>query len=122
LGNQSSAEVQNAMMCHHLFLLSSADEALPTVLLEAQAAGMVVLATDVGSVSTVVKSGQVVPADSIAAFSSALLKLIDQNALWDEDSKTGQDYIARHYDVNEQVKSLIDLYELNLYGSSIKKR
>jgi len=115
VGSKTTEEVKDLMHSHHLFLLSSEHEVLPTVLLEAQAAGMIVLATDVGSVKEIVKSGMVVSPDDIEGFRDALLKLLDQKAFWLKETKIGQDYILTRFNIKKQVEQLMDLYQANSY-------
>jgi glycosyltransferase involved in cell wall biosynthesis len=68
----------------HAFLHVSFTEGLPQVLVEAQAAGLPIVATDVGGVSAALAggaSGLLVPADDADAATGALLRLRDDPAL-----------------------------------------
>jgi colanic acid/amylovoran biosynthesis glycosyltransferase len=110
VGSKTTKEVKDLMHTHHLFLLPSKEEVLPTVLLEAQASGMMVLATDVGSVKAIVKSGMVVPANDVDGFRDALLALLNETVTWEDEGKIGQDYIETHYNVAKQIEELVALY------------
>ena len=112
VGSKTTEEVKDLMHSYQLFLLSSTNEVLPTVLLEAQAAEMLVIATDVGSVKTIVKSGVVVPPNDGLAFREAIESLILRRFEWQEVAVTGRDHIIAYYDIDRQVKRLIDLYKM----------
>jgi colanic acid/amylovoran biosynthesis glycosyltransferase len=111
VGVKNSREVRDIMVNSDLFLLSSESEALPTVLLEAQACGLVVLATNVGSVKDVVKGGLVVTALDINAFKNGLLQLIDNQKDWSKLSKVGRDYICRNHAIDIQTNMLLFFYK-----------
>lgn len=66
---------------HDIFVLSSLSEGQPTVLLEAQACGLPVISTDVGSASELVKAGETVPPNN----SEALARAIDAVSANTED-------------------------------------
>lgn len=57
-GKKSAAEVAEAMASAHFFLLFSHFENLPCVLVEAFAAGLPVLATEVGGIAEIVSAGR----------------------------------------------------------------
>ncbi|MFD2542029.1 glycosyltransferase [Lacinutrix gracilariae] len=111
LGAKNSTQVRDAMVSSHLFLLSSKAEALPTVLLEAQAAGLVVLATNVGSVKDMVKSGVVVQSENTAAFTTGLLSLLDKQSDWLASSALGSTYITENYSITKQANTLLEYYK-----------
>ncbi|MFD2916265.1 glycosyltransferase [Psychroserpens luteus] len=110
VGSKTSIEVRNAMHHSDLFLLSSKLESLPTVLLEAQASGLVVLATNVGDVSKIVKAGLVVQPLNLSDFKYGLLDLINNRNNWNNMSIEGQQYINSNHDIRKQTKVLMGIY------------
>ena len=85
LGPLPTADVIKWMHASHVFMLPSLAEGTPTVLLEAQASGMPVLATDVGGVRDIVQdglAGSIVPAADVAALVEKLQQFIDHPEAW----------------------------------------
>jgi colanic acid/amylovoran biosynthesis glycosyltransferase len=111
VGAQSSLVVRDLMSQSDLFLLSSQAEALPTVLLEAQASEMILLATDVGSVRDIVVGGLVVASKDVHAFKNGLLELLDKRDYWAVLAKKGSDFVGESHNIKEQTKKLISYYE-----------
>lgn len=107
-GSLASSEVQKAMKSHNVFLLSSKVEVLPTVLLEAQASGMVIVATDVGSVKEIVKAGVVI---NTSNFTEALLEVINTKNYWDEYTVIGRTLIETYFNADILMGRLIKLYK-----------
>jgi glycosyltransferase involved in cell wall biosynthesis len=111
VGSKTSREVRDMMHQSDLFLLSSKSESLPTVLLEAQASGLVVLATDVGDVNRIVKGGLVVSPQDPIIFRDGLLKLIEDKNKWLNFSCKGKDYVAKNHNIVIQTEKLISYYK-----------
>ena len=111
LGSKNSMEVRDLMIQSDLFLLPSQAEASPTVLLEAQACEMVVLATDVGSVKDIVKSGLVVSSKDVNAFKNGLVQLIEKRDYWNSLAKEGLEFVKEFYDMKKCTKKLIKSYK-----------
>lgn len=81
VGPLESDEVARAMFEADIFLHPSRAEVLPVVLMEAQAAGLPVLATDVGAVAEIVEegiTGYLVPPDDPAAMAARLERLMSE--------------------------------------------
>lgn len=112
VGPKNSREVRDLMIQSDLFLLPSQAEALPTVLLEAQASEMVILATDVGSVNDIVKSGLVVPSKDIEAFTNGLQQLLKKRREWSIMAADGRKFVSKCHDIKQLTKMLISFYEL----------
>jgi colanic acid/amylovoran biosynthesis glycosyltransferase len=82
LGEKTHEEVIEIMNKTDIFILPSIAEALPVVLMEAQAIGLPVIATSVGSVDQVVmngKSGFIVPKMDSDALAEKMVYLIDHH-------------------------------------------
>jgi colanic acid/amylovoran biosynthesis glycosyltransferase len=110
VGSKTSIEVRDMMHKSDLFMLSSKSESLPTVLLEAQASGLVILATDVGDVRRIVKGGLVVRPLNVTDFKIGLVDLVNNRNNWNEMSNTGNQFIRVNHDIKKQTRALIDTY------------
>ena len=85
----------------------------PTVLLEAQAAGMPVVSTMHADIPEVVAeglSGLLAPERDSAATASCLLSLIDLEARWPEMGRAGRAHVRAGYDVRVLARELEDIY------------
>jgi len=93
--------------------IASRHEGYPIVALEALAAGIPIVSTDVGAVPTIVTDGiegRVVPVDDGTAFAAALGELID-----DHDTRSQMSIAALRrgadYDIRRSLESLTQMYE-----------
>ncbi|GAA3571804.1 glycosyltransferase [Snuella lapsa] len=110
VGAKSTVGVKAAMNASDIFMLTSIAEVLPTVLLEAQACELPVLATGVGSVKAMVADGIVVPANDLNALSLGLQRLIHCEPEWGKMGVAGRQFVKAHYDMGLVNKKLIALY------------
>lgn len=103
-------------------MLTSISEAQPLVLLEAAAAGVPAVATDVGSCRELLegvtdedkalgKSGIVCPFHSPVEIANAAVKLLTDDMLYESMSDTGMKRVKRYYDVEQMINSYRNLYE-----------
>ncbi|OUS09007.1 hypothetical protein A9Q81_00200 [Gammaproteobacteria bacterium 42_54_T18] len=108
-----------------LMVLTSISEALPLVILEAYAAGLPCLATDVGSCRELIeggsnedkklgKSGEVVPIADPDAVARAAISLLSDDARWHEAQRVGLERVKRFY----THKLMFDKYR-TIYSSAI---
>jgi colanic acid/amylovoran biosynthesis glycosyltransferase len=112
LGYQVQAGVIQELKESHLFLLPSVAEALPVVLMEAQAAGLPVVATNVGSVAQLLidgQSGYLVPSQDPDAMAAKLESLIRNPQGWQTMGAVGHAHILKNYNIKELNKSLVQL-------------
>lgn len=101
-----------------IFVLSSDYEGLPLTLLEAMAAGLPIVSTDVGGVSNIITNninGILVKPNDPVLFSEAIIKLIKNKELRDKIGKNNE-ISAFKYDIRNTQKE----YE-KLYLSLLKK-
>ena len=105
-GVQPKQQVARFMQEADFFVLPSHQENLPTVLIEAMASGLPVLATDVGGVSEMVDGsrGLLVRRGERAALSAALERMLDGHRHYDREriaadaaSRYGYDAICREF-------------------------
>lgn len=97
-----------------LFVLSSLREGLPNVILEAMAAGLPVVATNVGGIPEVVENGRtglLVPARDVRAMASALDGLLADEKLRITFGKAGRISVEEHYHCRRAVEKHEDLFE-----------
>jgi glycosyltransferase involved in cell wall biosynthesis len=90
-----------------LLVLNSVAEGLPNVVLEAMAAGLPVVATDVGGLSEVVKPGEtgwLVPPKDVAALAQAISHLLAHDTLRVAFGQAGRSRVERHFSVPSMVQ------------------
>lgn len=107
-------DVAEVMSAADAYVMSSAWEGMPMVLLEAAAAGLPIVATRVGGNHEVVldrESGLLVPPSDSAALASAMLRLCRMPA--EERRRMGErgrDHIRTHYDLGRVAERWEALY------------
>ncbi|MEZ5358267.1 MAG: glycosyltransferase [Candidatus Zixiibacteriota bacterium] len=96
-----------------IFALSSHNEGIPTVVLEAMALGIPVASTAVGGVPEVITdgdSGLLVSAGDAAGLAKACLKLLRDDKLQEKFQKTGQKVVEDKFTSRAQGKYVQDIY------------
>lgn len=119
LGAGDQKSVIRQMEMSSIFLLPSIAEALPVVLMEAQAMRLPVITTDVGGISEVIinnKSGFIVPARDIKAMAEKLKYLIDHQKIWSQMGECGRKFVEERYDINKLNLRLISIFQ-NVLGN-----
>jgi colanic acid/amylovoran biosynthesis glycosyltransferase len=114
LGSMDQAEIAKEMSKAHIFLLPSISEALPVVLMEAQAVGLPVIATNVGSVAEVVvdgKSGFLVSERDVDALAERLGYLIEHSEIWPKMGSYGRKFIEEKYSIKKLNQKLVEIYQ-----------
>jgi colanic acid/amylovoran biosynthesis glycosyltransferase len=119
LGPLPTPDVIVWMDASHVFLLPSLAEATPTVLVEAQAAGLPILATDVGGVRDIVahRVGFLVPAADPDALADRLTEMIDHPECWPTMGRAGRRFVEERHDIVELDARLAALFEHLVAGS-----
>jgi glycosyltransferase involved in cell wall biosynthesis len=95
------------------FLLTSANEGAPVVAIEAQAAGVPVVATDAGGTRTVVDDGEtgyIVSIGDIGALSDRLRRLRDDAELRTELGATGAERMRAKFSIERMADDIDRLY------------
>ena len=104
------SNVEDYLLGSDVFLLSSQYEAQPLSILEAMAAGLPVIATDVGSVSDLVDgNGILIPANDAEVMAQAMEQLYLQPRLREEMTARATEMVQR-YDLSNTVAGYARLY------------
>lgn len=96
------------------FVLPSRDEGLPIALLEAMASGLMVIATDVGSVACVVhdqENGLLISPGNLEALISAMLSVLSNRDHLSRFGTAARSDVTAKYSQHRMVQSYADLYE-----------
>ena len=118
VGPLPTPDVINWMHASHVFLLPSLAEATPTVLLEAQATGLPILATDVGGVRDIVaaQAGFLVPAADPNALADRLTVMVDHPERWPDMGRAGRRFVEERHDITDLDARLAALFEQVVAG------
>jgi glycosyltransferase involved in cell wall biosynthesis len=96
-----------------IFCLSSINEGTPVSLIEAQAANIPIVSTDVGGVRDVIQdkeSGFLVPSGDVDLFAEKLLILIENENIRKKMSQNGWTYVRERYDYRTLVANMEGYY------------
>ena len=113
LGSKSSLDVKNEMERADVFVLSSINEALPTVLLEAQAMELPIISTNVGSIKNMVdsKSNWLIPSNDINALTQALKESFDMKENLQKIGERNRKNVIINYNRKDKIDQLLELYK-----------
>ena len=113
-GTLPSAQVVQRLQNSDVLLHTSVSEGLPTVLVEAMACAIPVVATDIGGVTELVTDGAdglVVGSRDPAALAEALAAIWRDPALRARIGAAGRVTVQERFTLDRQVASYLDLYE-----------
>jgi sugar transferase (PEP-CTERM/EpsH1 system associated) len=117
LGNRS--DVPGLLAACDVFVLSSIAEGMPITMLEAMAAGLPVVATDVGGMASVVQAGvtgTLVPARNPEALARALAEYATDETLRRRHGDAGRTRALARYGLDTMVSAYTGLYDELLGG------
>ncbi len=112
-------DIPDLLALSDLFVLPTLDDALPTVLAEAMAAGKPIVACRVGGVPEMVEDGRnglLVPSRQPDQLADACLQILQNSNQAQKMAQNGRDIVEEKFNVVTQAKKLSDLY-LTLLGS-----
>jgi sugar transferase (PEP-CTERM/EpsH1 system associated) len=107
-------DVPDLLNCMDVFVLSSREEGLPLCILEAMAAGRPVVATEVGGIPSVVKSGEtgfLVPPGDTQAMARVLLKMFNDPVSGTMMGINGRRLIEQQFDLKKSINKYFQLYQ-----------
>ena len=109
---RESPYVINMMLKSDIFLLSSVNEALPTVILEAYSCCLPVIATDVGSVKQIVQDNVTgyLASPEINSIYKALNQMLSNRSDWEIFARAGKIMVEEEYNIDIQSKKLVNIY------------
>jgi glycosyltransferase involved in cell wall biosynthesis len=115
-------DVPDLLAASDVFALASRSEGAPISILEAMAAGLPVVASDVGGVGGLVaheSTGLLVPAGDPDALAAALQRLLDDPDLRRRLGAAARERVAERFDANALRRAHLDLYarELARHGA-----
>jgi glycosyltransferase involved in cell wall biosynthesis len=93
--------------------LSSKNEGTPVSLIEAQAAGVPVISTNVGGVKDIVEEGEtgfVVEPNDLEAYANKLLELVEDETLRSKMAENGWDHVGEKFHYTRLVRNIEDYY------------
>jgi glycosyltransferase involved in cell wall biosynthesis len=96
-----------------VFVLSSISEGLPISILEAMAAGLPIIATDVGGMPEVLglcRAGTIVPTNSAERMASAIVQCAADREALSEMGRTARSCYERHFDPQMMADEYVALY------------
>lgn len=110
-------DVPDLLAASDVFALSSHHEGLPITILEAMAAGLPVVTTDVGGCAEAVQdgiTGLVVPPNSPQLLAEAMMWILGDPSMGGRMGAAGRDRVAKHFSVDRFVEQHEHLYETAL--------
>ena len=120
LGAKNQGEIKRYLAESNIFLLSSVAEALQVCLMEAQASGLPVVATNVGSINQIVKnseSGFLVPPGNPQLLCEKIEYLISHQPLWSQFGKCGRKNVQKNFNNEILCKKLLEHFNYCLRSS-----
>jgi glycosyltransferase involved in cell wall biosynthesis len=109
------SDIARLLAAADVFVLPSHTEALPTVLIEAMAAGLPVVATEVGGIPEMVERGTsalLVPAHSPALLADAVGRVLSAPIQAAAMGRAGRRVAAERFDIDRQAARLVEEYRI----------
>lgn len=106
-------DVPRVLAASDLFVFPTLNDALPTVLLEAMAAGVPIVASGIGGVPEIIQHGRngfLIPPMEPALLAEACIYLLSNPRLSDEFRANARRDVFEKFNIDKQADSLINLY------------
>jgi glycosyltransferase involved in cell wall biosynthesis/serine acetyltransferase len=106
-------DVPELLSCCDLSVLASTAEGLPNTVLESMAAGLPVVATQVGGTPEIVEdgvTGLLVPPRDTSALAQAVIRLLENPALAKRLALAGQEHVRTHFSFDRLISELDGFY------------
>jgi glycosyltransferase involved in cell wall biosynthesis len=103
-----------------IFVLPTHAEGMPMAILEAMAAALPVVTSNVGGIPDMIRDGKeglLVPSGDVSALSEAISKLIESKNLRTEMGNRALERVAREYDLSIGIENVKRLYMFLLTGA-----
>jgi len=116
-------DIPRILSAMDVFVLTSLWEGLPIAVLEAIAAGKVVVATDTGGVREIIacgKTGFLVPLGDITALSEKIIMLFKNKNVGSQTEESIKDIINRGFTIEDMARQNQSLYEFYSGGINFK--
>lgn len=107
-------DVSAILAASDMFVFPTLQDALPTVLFEAMAANLPIVASEVGGVPEILqheKTGVLIPPADPSKLVDACLRLLRDNELSSRISASACKMVKERFDIKKQIQSLVDLYD-----------
>jgi glycosyltransferase involved in cell wall biosynthesis len=104
---------QNILPLFDIFVMPSRQEGLGLSVMEAQAHGVCVIASDVGGLPTLVqdgKTGVLFPREDVDRLAMVIIRLIESPEKRNELGKAGQEFIRTNFPFEQMINKTIDVY------------
>jgi colanic acid/amylovoran biosynthesis glycosyltransferase len=121
VGYQSQAEVRKYMQETDIFVMSSFAEGVPVVLMEAMAASVPVIATQIAGVSELVENninGYLVPPGDTISLADRIEKLLSDHQLRSVLGAAGRTKVAKEFNIHNEVASLYSVMKTYLQSNN----
>ncbi len=107
-------KIPETLAAHDVLVMPSLQEGFGVASLEASAAGLPTIATNVGGIPEIVidgKTGLLVPPGDFSALAEAIMRLTEDAGLRHDMGRNARAFVEERYDWNKNVDQMIDLYE-----------
>ncbi len=120
----STKEITAYYCAADIFILYSAFEGLPIVLLEASACGLAIVSTRVGGIPNLIdngKNGLLVDYGDLNALEQYIEKVSEDEKLRKHLGLSARKRVVEDYDVNRVIDRYVDVYDMALYNKGLQR-
>jgi glycosyltransferase involved in cell wall biosynthesis len=106
-------DIPSLLAASDIFVFPTLDDAFPTVLLEALAIGMPIIASEVGGVPEIIhheENGLLIPPSKADLLAASCNRLLSDHELASRLGQAGRADANKRFNIDQQSKALVDLY------------